>query len=89
MEEIYPDIDNPAGLASTDKLYGEIKKVDKKVTKNDVKLFLSGQDSYTLCKVLQRKFPWCKFLFIQPGHTLICNVFYLNPIIKSKTPYIL
>ena len=89
MEEIYSDIDNPAGLASIDKLYKEIKKVDKTVTKDDVKLFLSGQDSYTLYKVLPRKFPRRKFLFIKPGHTLVCDVFYLNPIVKSKTPYIL
>ena len=89
MDEIYSDIDNHAGLASIDKLYREIKKVDKKITKNDVKLFLSGQDSYTLHKVLPRKFPRRKYLFKRPGHTLICDVFYLNPIVKTKTPYIL
>ena len=43
MKEIYSDIGNPVALASIDKLYREIKKV----TENDVQLFLSGQDSYT------------------------------------------
>ena len=89
MNEIYSNIDNPAGLGSIDKLYREIKKVDKKITKNDVKLFLSTQDSYTLHKVMPRKFPRRKYLFTRPGHTLICDVFYLNPIVKTKTPYIL
>ena len=37
MEEIYSDIDNPAGLATIDKLYREIEKVDKNVTNNDSK----------------------------------------------------
>ena len=74
---------NPAGLASVDKLYREIKKVDKKTIKNNVKLFLSGQDSYTLYNVLPRKFPRSKCLLKKPGYTIVFDVFYLNTIFKA------
>ena len=76
MNELYLNIDNPAGFASVDKLYREIIKVDEKTTKNDVKLFFSGQDSYTLCKVLPRKFPWRRYLFKKLWHTLVFDFFY-------------
>ena len=42
MDEIYSDVNNPAGLASIDKLYKEIKKVDKKITKEEVKYISFG-----------------------------------------------
>ena len=81
MDEIYSDVDNPTWLTFIDKLFREINKIDEKVKKNDVKLFLAGQDSYTFYKVLPRKFPWRKYLSIKPRHTLVCDAFYLNPVI--------
>ena len=55
MNEMYSNIDNPTGLASIDTQYREIKKINEKVSKNDVKLFLFGQDFYTMYKVLPKK----------------------------------
>ena len=89
MKDTYLDIDNHAGLASIAKFYREIKMIDKKVTENDVTLFLSGQD-FTLCiKYYHEKCPRGKFLFIKPGRTLVFDVLYLNAFIKSKVPFIL
>ena len=41
MEEVYSDTENPAGLASIEKLYRNFDKqnLDNKLTKNYVKLF--------------------------------------------------
>ena len=85
MDEIYSDVDNPTWLTFIDKLFREINKIDKKVKKNDVKLFLAGQDSYTFYKVLPRIFPGRKYLSIRHKHTLVCDSLYLNPVLKSKT----
>ena len=40
-----------------------------------------------LYKLLPRKSSRTKYLFIKPGHTLVYDVLFFNPIVKSKTPY--
>ena len=52
MDETHSDIDNPAGIASIDKLYGEIKMVEIKITKNDAKF--RGK-IHTLCIKYQQE----------------------------------
>ena len=89
MESIYSNVKNPAGLASIDKLYKEIRKQDDSVSKEDVKKFLSSKDSYTLHHQGRIRFSRRKFMFKCPGHTLMADVAYLKPYEKENVPYLL
>lgn len=84
MEKIYGDLNNPAALASVDKLYREAKVNNQDITKEDVKQFLQAQDSYTLMRVTNKKFRRRKFLFKHTGHTLLGDVAYFHFYKKSN-----
>lgn len=56
LNKIYHDISHPAGYSSVYKLYKAAKKQLPSLTIKKVKLWLSGQDAYTLHKPLKRKF---------------------------------
>ena len=89
IEEIYSDVSNPAGLASIEKLYNALHDEDESVTKNQVKQFLATQNSYTLHKVTPNRFQRRRYLFFKPGYVLLGDVMYLNPLVKTNTPYLL
>ena len=56
LGKIYHDIAHPAGYSSVYKLYKAGKTKLPSLTIKQVKLWLSGQDAYTLHKPLKRKF---------------------------------
>ena len=89
MEKIYSDINNPAGLGSIQKVFNEIKKVDAKITRDDVKKFLNSKPAYTLNKATKNKFPRRKFMFPFPGHTIVADVAYIKYYAKHNKPYLL
>ena len=89
MESVYSDLKNPAGLASVQKLYRELKKDDDTVTKKDVEKYLASKESYTLHRHGRNKFSRRKFMFKQPGHTLMADVAYMKMYEKENVPYLL
>ena len=89
MEKIYSNINRPAGLASVQKLYKAIKKTNKKIKLSDVKRFLSSQESYTLHRTTRKRFPRRKFIFKQPGETLISDIAYFAPCREVNKQYFL
>ena len=89
MEEIYSNLNNPAGIGSIDKLYKETKKIDPKITRSEVKKFLRGKPSYTLNKVTKNRFQRRQFIFPKPGHTIISDVAYVKYYQKYNKPFLL
>ena len=89
MEKIYSDINHPAGLASVEKLYKAVKKINPKIKINEVKTFLASKPSYTLHKVTKKRFPRRKNLFKESGHTIIADIAYFNPYKKLNKNYYL
>ena len=89
MEDIYSNIDNPAGLSSIKKLYDEVKKIDNNVSIRKVKDFLASQDSYTLHRKNRNRFQRRKILIVSPGHTLMGDVAYMRMYEEENPPYLL
>ena len=89
IDEIYSDVSNPAGLASIEKLYNALHEKDESVTKNQVKQFLASQKSYTLHNVTPNRFQRRRYLFFKPRYVLLGDNMYLNPLVKTNTPYLL
>ena len=67
LEEIYTDIQNPAGFSSEEKLYREAKSVIKNVSRDDVKQFLSSQRSHTLHGNIPRCYKRRPIMVSGPG----------------------
>ena len=88
MESVYSDLKHPAGLASVQKLCRELKKDDDTVTKKDVEKYLASKESYTLHRHGRNKFSRRKFMFKQPGHTLMADVAYMKMYEKENVPYL-
>ena len=89
MDKIYSDLKNPASLSSIEKLYEEVKKQDKTITRSEVKKFLSSKDSYTLHKHNRNRFPRRKFYFKRPGFYILSDVAYMKEYEKENTAYLL
>ena len=57
LQEIYYDTRNPASFSSVEKLHKYIKSnTDKKISKKDIKIWLSKQESYTAHRPVRRRF---------------------------------
>jgi hypothetical protein len=62
LEDLYYNVKNNSAFSSVNKLYSAAKKVDKKISLDDVKTWLSGQQSYTLFRDrLIRNYPTWKY----------------------------
>lgn len=59
INNIYYDVSHPAGYSSIDKLS---KAMNGKMNKKEVKTWLQSQETYTLHKPVQRKFPRNKYI---------------------------
>lgn len=57
ISRIYHDITNPAGYSSAQKLYTTAKKENSSITRQQVKEWLSSQNTYTLHKPRRVNFP--------------------------------
>ena len=51
MNKVYNDLTSIGGISSINKLYKEVKKLNDKITYEDVKSFLKTKSAYTLNKV--------------------------------------
>ena len=58
LQNIYYNVEEPEGYAGAQPI---IKKVNSKISKDDVKKWLQSQDAYTLFKPIRKKFPRNKF----------------------------
>ena len=72
LSRLYGNHELQCGLSSVRKLYNEGKKYIPNLTYEDVRIFLSSQDSYTLHKQGRRYFPRRKIIVSRPG--LIASV---------------
>ena len=72
LSRLYGNHELQCGLSSIRKLYNEGKKYIPNLTYEDVRIFLSSQDSYTLHKQGRRYFPRRKIIVSRPG--LIASV---------------
>jgi hypothetical protein len=65
LEDLYYNPKSKSAFSSIAKLYSEAKKLNKKISKNYVKTWLSGQQTYTLFKDRRIKnYPrWKYFVF--------------------------
>ena len=57
MQDLFYDPQSSAGYAGVQALYRATKKRNKKIKLDDVKQWLSKQNTYTLHKLIRRKFP--------------------------------
>ena len=62
LQNIYFDPKHPAGFSSASKLFRFVKEKYTNVTLRDVKIWLAGQDAYTLHKPLRHRFKRRKTL---------------------------
>lgn len=62
LKKIYYSANNPGSLGGVMKLWNEAKKHQPKLRIEDVKNWLSGEDTYTLFRKAKRKFPRLKIL---------------------------
>lgn len=67
LKKNYTDVHNPAGFSSEEKLYREVKKVIKNISRDDVKQFLSGQRSHTLHGNIPRRYQRRPIMVGGPG----------------------
>jgi hypothetical protein len=65
LEDLYYNPKKKSAFGGVSRLYEEAKKVNKKIRKNDVETWLSGQQSYTLFRDrLKNKYPTWKYYVI-------------------------
>ena len=57
LKSIYFDPSHPASFAGPRKLYRVVKAAGKKITLNQIREWLKGQESYTLHRQVRHKFP--------------------------------
>ena len=57
LHDVYFNLSSPACFSGLNKVLTEARKRDPSITLEDVKTFLEKQDTYTLHKPVQRKFP--------------------------------
>jgi hypothetical protein len=56
FHSIYYDVKNPASFSSVKKLYSAAKTINENITKDITKNWLSKQKTYTIHKVVRKKF---------------------------------
>ena len=56
LEKLYFDIESSGGYCGVDRLYQKAAAKNPKITRQDVKDWLSGVETYTLFKPVKRKF---------------------------------
>ena len=67
LKTLYYDIGRESGLSSVEKLYRAVKLEGKyKISRNQIKDFLHGQDAYTLHKPARKKYPRNRILAVGP-----------------------
>ena len=70
MDDVYSNIDNPAGLASI-----EIKKVYTKITRMMLNYFFRDKIRTFCIKYYREKILLRKYKCIKPEHILVCDIF--------------
>src|SRR5688572_22832340 len=60
VKDVYTDISNPAAFSGINNVYKEVKKVNPKITMNQVKAELAKMRTYTIHKPRRLRFPRLK-----------------------------
>ena len=58
LKDLYQNPKSNISFTGIRKLYNEARKINSKISIDDVKYFLQGEDSYTLHRTTKKKFPF-------------------------------
>ena len=82
--KLYNNHKSPTGLSSIKTLFRAAKILDPSITLGEIRHFLSGQDSYTLHKITQKRFSRRKTIASGPRKIITCDLADMSSIARHN-----